>query len=295
MKKIYIFSIAAIIALGFFSLLIFNRGQGHSQLTGKNESVENTERKDDPSNEAAVVARQPSNWASKPSSEIDRDFNELKSRAETGDPIAQRQLAETYERCSIYSVSPENYAKTLDGFAKIKNENKSRYEEIKKRTSHYCSAIDGGNIIPSSASELWYAEAAKNGDLIAQLKTAAHASVPSSAYKGLLEETLKSKDPEAMFAVDEMLANAKGEIDLGNYSPTSGGNYSEYSWALAACEAGADCGPGSYRMDSMCVNFGVCDSANYKDLIRKHFVPPSQLKVIDKDIERIKLLSNNSK
>lgn len=84
-----------------------------------------------------------------------------------------------------------------------------------------------------------------------------------------------------------MLSNSKGPTELGSYAPEVGGNYSEFAWALAGCRAGADCGPGSYRMDSMCINYGVCNTSNYEDLIRKNFVSSGQLKVIDKEVERI--------
>ncbi|WP_234706282.1 hypothetical protein [Xanthomonas citri] len=296
MKKIYVLSAATLVSACLLMFLFFRPAWDMASSPAAAASVKNAKSLSDKSalnGNRSTATHQSQSWASMSAAEINRTFHDTKNRAEAGDPAAQRQLAEMYERCSIYSISRENFAGTLDQFAKLKKENAVRYDSIKKRVSHYCNEIDGGNLIPTSAYELWYAEAAKRGDIIAKLKIASGAAMRPEAYKGLVEETLKSKDPEAIFAVDEMLASSKGSSELGDYGPDEGGNYSEFAWAVAGCRAGADCGPGSYRMDLMCINFGVCDASNYEDAIRKNFVPTGQLKVLDKNVERIQSIIKN--
>ncbi|MFS8431237.1 hypothetical protein JH270_19790 [Xanthomonas campestris pv. raphani] len=235
----------------------------------------------------SVINQQVADWASKPSDEIYRNFHDTKSRAEAGDATAQRELAAIYEQCAMYSVSPKNFAGMLDSYSKIKKENSSRYEQIKGRFSHYCSEVDGGEIIPLEAIDLWYKEAARRGDLIAQLKLASGKAMSPEDYQDLVAKAIKSKDPEAIFAVEEMLNNPNASIELGSYAPDNSGNYSEFAWALAACEAGAACGPGSYRSDMVCINYGICGSARYEDAVRTKIVPPGQLNLLNKQVERI--------
>ncbi|WP_235801480.1 hypothetical protein [Xanthomonas citri] len=241
------------------------------------------------------ITQQSATWASKPSDEIYRNFHETKGRAEAGDAVAQRQLAQIYERCAMYSLSPQKFAGTLDSFSELKKENSDRYKQIKDRTSHYCSQVDGGEVIPLDAIELWYSEAAKRGDLIARLKIASGKAMSSDEYRDLIAKAIQSKDAEAIFSVDEVLSNPAASIELGSSAPGGSGNYSEYAWALAGCRMGADCGPGSYRLDMACISYGVCNSSSYEDLVRKNLVPPGQLKALDKEIERIRSLIDAEK
>lgn len=230
-------------------------------------------------------------WASESSGQIDRHFHDTKNKAESGDPVAQRELAQMYERCFIYSQSSANFFATLESFAKADPENAVRYSASAKRFSHYCDSIDNGKQIPLVAHQLWYAEAAKRGDLIAQIKVASapDSGLNGAAYSSLVAKAFESKDLDAIFALGDMLALAKTSVDLGDYAHPAGGNYSEYAWELAACRAGALCGPGSLRMDAGCMN-GICNASNYESLIKKNFIPPAQLKFLERDVERINLL-----
>lgn len=47
-------------------------------------------------------------------------FADLRSRAEAGDVLAQRQLAEAYQRCAVFSLSPANMYATLDAYAEVR-------------------------------------------------------------------------------------------------------------------------------------------------------------------------------
>ncbi|CAD7378228.1 hypothetical protein X12_001142 [Xanthomonas arboricola] len=291
MKKTYMLSAAGLVAAGLLTFLFFKSTRAvdtslHLSDASTNTASEVPAR----SGHSSAIAQKSTDWASKPSDEIYRSFHETKSRAEAGDPIAQRQLAETYERCAMYSLSPQKFAGTLDSFSELKKENSARYKQIKDRTSHYCSQVDGGEAIPLDAIELWYAEAAKRGDLIARLKVASRKTMSSDDYRDLIAKAIESKDAEAIFAVDEVLSNPAASVELESFAPGGSGNYSEYAWALAGCRAGADCGQGSYRLDMACISYGVCNSSSYEELIRKNLVPPGQLKALDKEVEKIRLM-----
>ncbi|WP_253254444.1 hypothetical protein [Xanthomonas arboricola] len=292
MKKAYIFSAVGLVAAGLVIFLLM-KPSPLADASGASSGQAEARRADElsiPGRGNSATSQQVSDWASKPSDELYRNFHDTKSRAEAGDAAAQRQLAEIYEQCAMYSVSPKNFAGMLDSYSKIKKENSSRYEEIKGRFSHYCSEVDGGEVIPLEAIELWYKEAARRGDLIAQLKLASGKTMSSEEYQDLVSKAIKSKDPEAIFAVEEMLNNPNASIELGSYAPDNSGNYSEFAWALAACEAGAACGAGSYRSDIICINYGICGSSRYEDAVRTKIVPLGQLNLLDKQVERIQTI-----
>ncbi|MGV7197382.1 hypothetical protein [Xanthomonas axonopodis] len=237
------------------------------------------------------LAHRQKSWASASSGQIDQDFHDTRTRAEAGDPVAQRQLAEMYERCALYSISPENFNSMLKMYADADKANAGRYFATGKRFSHYCNSIDNGKKIPLIAHELWYAEAAKRGDLIAQIKVASapDSQTDEATYRSLIEKAFKSKDPDAIFALGDMLSLAKIPIELGNYGHPAGADYSEYAWELAACRAGASCGPGSFRMDAACIS-GLCNAPDFEAVIKRNFIPPAQLKFLERDAERIRFL-----
>ncbi|MCL1525778.1 hypothetical protein [Xanthomonas nasturtii] len=179
----------------------------------------------------------------------------------------------------------------VDSFAKADPENAARYAASFKRLSHYCDSLDNGKKIPLEAFQLWYAEAARRGDLIAQIKVAStpDSGLSEAAYGELIAKAFESKDPDAIFALGDLLALAKTPVSFGDYAHPQGGDYSEHSWEIAACRAGAECGPGSFRIDSGCLS-GMCNASNYESLIKKNFIPPAQLKFLERDVENINFL-----
>ncbi|WP_227479838.1 hypothetical protein [Xanthomonas vasicola] len=288
MKKTHVFTAVGLVAAGLATFLLMKPSPPADASRGSSDQAV-ARRADEvsiPRSGSSAINQQASDWASKPSDELYRNFHTTKSRAEAGDAAAQRRLAEIYEQCAMYSVSPKNFASMLDSYSKIKKENSSRYEQIKSRFSHYCREVDGGEVIPLEAIELWYKEAARRGDLIAQLKLASGKTMSSEEYQNLVAKAVKSKGPEAIFAVEEMVNNPNASIELGSYAPDNSGNYTEFAWALAACKAGAACGPGSYRSDMICLNYGICGS-RYEDAVRNKIVPPGQLNLLDKQVEKI--------
>ncbi len=292
MKKAYLVAAAGLLAAAVVALLLMKASPAVD--TSRNSAEQGDARSAEEASTAGRgnnnIKQQASDWASKPSDEIYRNFHDTKTRAEAGDAVAQRQLAETYERCAMYSLSPQKFSEMLDAFSKIKKENAARLKQIKERTSHYCDQVDEGQPIPLNAIDLWYAEAAKRGDLIAQLKVASRKSLSPDEYRDLVKKAIQSKDPDALFSVDEVLSNPAASVELGSYAPEGSGNYAEHAWALAGCRAGADCGPGSYRLDMACISYAVCNASSYEDLIRKNLVPTGQLKILDKEAEKIRAM-----
>ncbi len=68
-------------------------------------------------------------------------FADLRSRADAGDVVAQRDLAEIYQRCSVFSLSPANMYSTLDAYARIRGAPEGAYDDIKKRFAAAASIV----------------------------------------------------------------------------------------------------------------------------------------------------------
>lgn len=228
-------------------------------------------------------------WSLADSKSARTKFSELRSRAEAGDAVAQRDLAELYQRCSSFSISPSNMYAMLDAYARIRGVAESSYDDVKKRFSTACSALDGGEVIPEEAYTGWFQRAAHQGDAYSKVALASKSwsDLKDEEYKDLARDVVNSADPEAIFALGDLLALAPESSDLSEFKSISTGPYANYAWGIAACRMGADCDPGSYRTDSLCVNTGMCGNGNFEETIRTHAVPAGQQDSLDKAIREV--------
>lgn len=256
--------------------------EGASEQSGEHSSVKGV-----PAISGNVVESIP--WARADSHLAGSWFAELRSRAEAGDVVAQRDLAEIYQRCSVFSLSPANMYSTLDAYARIRGVQEGAYDEIKKRFAAACSGVDGGQVIPQEAYGNWFERAAAQGDPYSRVAIASRnwSDLKSGDYQSLARDVVNSADPEAIFALGDLLALAPETAELAEFKSGMAGPYSSYAWGIVACRLGADCSGGSYRMDSLCVNTGICGTGDFEDAIRTQAVPVGQQEALDKAIAEV--------
>lgn len=230
-----------------------------------------------------------SQWRSADFSSAADRFSELLAHAKAGDVIAQRELGNLYQRCSVFSLSASNMNSMLDTFAKMRGEPDGAYDDIKGRFSMTCTAVDGGQVIPREAYMNWFERAARQGDAFSKIAVASanFSSLKADDYQSIARDAINSGDAEAIFALGDLLAIAPESIDLAEFRSVSGGPYANYAWGIVACRMGAECGAGSFRMDSLCINTGMCGSEGFEEAIRTDAVPLGQHESLDKAIVEV--------
>jgi len=178
---------------------------------------------------------------------------------------------------------------TLDAYAHLSGKTQGAYDDIKKRFAATCSVVDGGDVILEEHYTKWFERAADHGDPYARIYMASSkwTSLKPGDYQLLARDAVNSADPEAIFALGDLLALAPEGTDLGAFNASATGPYANYAWGIVACRMGADCGAGSFRMDSLCVNSGVCGSENFEDAIRSRVVPAGQQESLDRAIGEV--------
>lgn len=190
-----------------------------------------------------------------------------------------------YERCAVFSLSPSNFYSTLDVFARLRGTPATVHDNIKKRFADACSAIDGGQAIPEDGYMEWYSLAAGQGDTYSMVKLALfnNSALDDGDYQSIVRHVLHSNDPEALFALGDLLALAPDSAKLGEFSSLSGPAGS-YALGIAACRMGADCGENSFRMDSVCINMGTCGAGSFEEVVRSRLVPADQQEALERAI-----------
>ena len=216
-------------------------------------------------------------------------FRDLKSRAERGERVAQRELADTYATCfsarftadevargevpALLSVStPESVAVAL--------------QIVAKRVAD-CQAVGSGNLFP--AIDKLYAEAARNGDLLAQMAVTTRggqALGPAESTR-LVQRVIASNDPVAAFNMGQLILGGRPRTSQLKYDKVLEGPVSSLAWEIAACRMGLDCGPDSTVMDDACLFSGVCTHQTYEEHARSCSLPSAASGSLDQQIEEI--------
>lgn len=219
-------------------------------------------------------------------------FAELKQKAARGDPEAQRELSYIYGECMWYSISPSTYLAHMDQMASMSSESTAYMQALKARRTALCSTVDDGAPIPLEAYTLWLDQAARSGDVAAQIRKEARSLevLSQDRYVELADAALASKDPQALLDLGDLLALAPQDIKLGPYTEVSGTSYAGYAWGIAACRRGMFCGRGSRVMDGLCLSTGRCNQPDYESFVYFNLAPAGDRKPIEKLVGKINRL-----
>lgn len=215
-------------------------------------------------------------------------FEALKQRAQSGDAVAQRELAEVYDACFLVNLDRERFIAGIDaGRRTITDPDQLHYlEKVARERIAQCDAVDGGAIVPSELVRGWYAQAAENGDLAARLMDNAFKQERPDAAESaqLLEEVLASKDSAAVFA----MGNSIGP----NYPITPGdpaaelmtGELASTAWLVAGCRMGYSC---EVHMETLCLTISYCTGEDFESYARRGLSSAAQRREFDRRVAEI--------
>lgn len=286
--KILVTAIAAV-AIGGYALWV--AGTRHPTTTGTADGPALTTK-----NQAPAEASPSSNDGSISAASVSAAFafSELKARAQGGDPVAQRQLAETYDRCFMPNIAPENYLPEYELRAKHLADPQQAASMLRtaRARADMCSMVDGGAIVPTEAIKSWLESAAAKGDLAAQsiVYTISGKKPDAATYTQLMEKIVASRDPAAVFQLGELVGNPGDVNATGKFADISSDPISAYAWQIVGCRMGYDCGASSPQMDTMCLVMNRCAGETYEEFVRSSLVPASDVGVLDRKIGEVSRL-----
>ena len=214
---------------------------------------------------------------------------ELEAEAEAGSAIAQRKLAIVYDSCFGYSLDPITHFATIDTLAAQSGSPKKAFERLKVRIDRRCYGANKGNPISIDLIRHLMESAAQGGDLTAKINLEMYSLDPVKAERmnEFISQAISNHDPNAMLAMSPLVRkDVDGTLEMP-YSMLVGDAISEAAWAIAGCQAGANCGQGSLVLDSICMGTGVCDYASYETFLRQHMIPPGEAPRLDEYVRLI--------
>ncbi len=203
-------------------------------------------------------------------------IEQLRADADAGDAKAARIIAKAYDECAPFAAMP----KLLDvAFIMGRYEDPERSIALAQKNiqSPRCnSLIATGKVnlaevrqTERRASELddFTSQAAR---LVDELSIRRSDDDAPQAMTGteieLATRIALSQDPEA--------------IAILSYGQMAARPDEGYAWQLVACDLGRDCSASGYVMRYQCLASGQCVGGNYRELMRRKFLPPDQYEAV---------------
>ena len=206
-------------------------------------------------------------------------FATISARANQGDAEAQWVVSQIYEYCFSYSLSPQKALNQYDALEKIypaakRREVHNAFVGIKSQLAKRCPQVDNGAPIPAEAITMWLEQSAKNGFLVARIRSESlKESHDESALLALVGD-IRGQPPRVVFEMGAMAPLIeKYWKDPSTAAAFSAGSYSQFAWQIAACRAGLDCSASSTVMYWACQQ-GGCGYESYEQYVMSEIIPP---------------------
>jgi len=224
-----------------------------------------------------------------------RVFKELKQRAEAGDAVAQRLLAETYADCLFVNLERdefltgvENRKRLLSDEAQVRVLEQAARERIGK-----CDAVDVEDATRLELAAQWFATAADNGDLAARAMVRAsnlNRQDPAETAQ-FLEEVLASGDPAAVFMFGGTLRQGAPAGKGGPSEPLATGELATQAWMVAACRMGYECGPSGRVVETICLEMSDCAGEDLETYVQRQLRDEAQREELERRVGEILALT----
>lgn len=218
-------------------------------------------------------------------------FEALKQRAEAGDAVAQRLLAQTYADCFFVNLDREAFKSSVEIKKNLLNDDASKrlMEQAASERIATCDAVEGGDPLPLDLSPRWFAKAAENGDLAARAMVRANnlnRQDPAETAQ-LLEEVLASGDPAAVFTFGISLRNSFAASNSEPTEPLATGELATKAWMVAGCRMGYECEPSGSVMNSACLELGGCTGEDVESDLRRELPTDGERAELERRVREI--------
>lgn len=221
-------------------------------------------------------------------------FTEIRERAEGGDALAQRRMAEVYEDCIAYRTTLARNVEMLTRMTTVEAQSRPAIDHLFAERKRLCGAADPGGRAGADLSMYWLHRSAKSGDLVAEMRYFGRTTnaIRSGQFVYLLKRVRASGDPDAMFELSTLLSRVEPDgLDAAGIAradlPAFKGPLAEPAWAIAACHRGYDCGRGSRLMHLICLSTLSCAEADFQRYVYTSLSDPTRQAQLTALVRRI--------
>ncbi len=214
-------------------------------------------------------------------------YRTLKQRAEAGDAVAQRLVAQLLLDCAYIYDHPLKFT-PLELSDIPADSPESLSIDAHRALRQNCAQVEGGARVTQQDAQRWYEKAAESGDLAAWaiVNMLRHPPLSADEAKRFLEDVIASKDPVAVFAYGNVMGGPVTE-NLGKGYESLVSNNASLAWMLAGCRMGMDCGPESPLVNNLCLQQGLCKKGDYEQAMKSQIESEADREALDQQIEAV--------
>ncbi|MBS0463072.1 MAG: hypothetical protein JSS41_11445 [Proteobacteria bacterium] len=202
---------------------------------------------------------------------------ELKPIADAGDATAKTLIADAYLEC--YGVMLDPASRNMGAkLALQKNPSLDAYiNELLANQQARCGRFVKSDIGGMSNIMSMYSKAAGSGNAEASAMKLTYSnidSIPEEELGKAVANILNSGDPDAIAALSGLMG-LRAENHAQAFGASSGTIVQQYSWLLAACQMGANCGSNSQMVVGYCLHGGLCGASSVQQVISQWLLSPA--------------------
>ena len=214
-------------------------------------------------------------------------YRTLKQRAEAGDAVAQRLVAQLFVDCAYIYDHPLKFT-PLELSDIPADSPESMSIGAHRALQQNCTQVEGGARVTLKDAQNWYEKAAENGDLAAWavVNMLRHPPLTADEAQRFLEDVIASKDPVAVFAYGNVMGGPVTE-NLGKGYESLVSNNASLAWMLAGCRMGMDCGPESPPVNNLCLHQGLCGKGDCEQAMKSQIESEADREALDQQIEAV--------
>ena len=214
-------------------------------------------------------------------------YRTLKQRAEGGNAVAQRLVAQVLIDCAHIYDHPLKFT-PLELSDIPADSPESMSIDAHRALQQDCAQVEGGARVTMKDGEHWYRKAAANGDLTARaiVNMSRHPPFSADEAQRFLDDVIASKDPVAVFAYGNVMGGPVTE-NLGEVYGSLVSGKASLAWMLAGCRMGMDCGPESPLVTNHCLHHAVCGKGDYEQAMKSEIESETDREALDQQIEAI--------
>lgn len=198
------------------------------------------------------------------------DYATIKARAQAGEPLAQRRLAELYGDClAMREVFATNVSLLAD-MSRAEPASKPRINKVLAERKRLCAPAEQAKDARAETYVFWNEQAAKRGDLVAIMRqiAAQQTDLPPQDLLSILDVVARQGDASDVYEVSRLLARVKAKWPDPETAPAFEGPLAQEAWVLAACRAGLECAKGSKLLELACISMFSCRHPDYRSLLQ---------------------------
>ena len=218
------------------------------------------------------------------------DYATIKARAEAGEPLAQRRLAELYGDClAMRGVFATNMS-LLPDMGRAEPASQPRIDKVLAERRRLCTPAEAAKDARPETYVFWNEQAAKRGDLVAIMRQvgAQQGDLAPQDLLSILDVVARQGDAADVYEVSRLLPRLKAKWPDPETAPAFEGPLAADAWVLAACRAGLECGKGSKLLELACISMFSCRHPDYRSLLQhERALDPATMAKLDAAVEVI--------